>query len=273
MEYYKKIDKSFFKYGFTIPKNKIDIFLFNSVVVKGCSRPITLIWGKRKFKALLSHVNRKAGEVYQIRWSDTSFKKEIKQEFIQSYIAIENQNYIAKDEGKYYITDLKGGNQEVMLFKPISENSIKIETFIKIETPYSELFRRLVNENVFGWLGSEVNDQMITKDTKWIDAKDIKLHVEKNHVIYYLIDEVNKEIYIGSAKRLGDRVKKNRKEISGWSKFRYEIIHPKFHEQIKQIEYHSIMNFARFLNNSGNLSTLGVSNYTLVNKDYKFYLK
>ena len=35
----------------------------------------------------------------------------------------------------------------------------------------------------------------------------------------------------------------------------------------------SIMNFARFFNNNGNLRTLGISDYNLVNKDYKFYQK
>lgn len=273
MEYHKKIDKSFFKYGFTIPIKYIDGFLFDKKVVKGSSREITLIWGKKKFKARLQHVDRKAGIVYQILWSDTSFKKEIKQEFIQSYIAIESQNYIAKSKDKYYVTNLTGGNQEVMVFEPISVDEIKIYTFIKIDTAYNELFKKLISQNVFGWLSSEVNNQIITKDTKWLDIKKLKEHEEGSYVIYYLVDEKNMEIYIGSAKRLGDRVKKGRKEIPGWSKFRYEIIHPKFHEQIKQIEYHSIMNFARFFSNSGNLSNLNLSDYKLVNKDYKFYLK
>ncbi len=114
---------------------------------------------------------------------------------------------------------------------------------------------------------------MITKETKWLDKKDLKKHEDKNFVIYYLVDDNKKEIYIGSAKRLGDRVKIGRHEIPGWNKFRYEIIHPMYHEQIKQIEYHSIMNFAKFFENNGNLSSLKISDYKLVNKDYKFYLE
>ena len=57
------------------------------------------------------------------------------------------------------------------------------------------------------------------------------------------------------------------------NKFRYEIIHPNYHKELKTIEYHSIMNFARFFNNNGNLRTLGISDYNLVNKNYKFYQK
>ena len=73
--------------------------------------------------------------------------------------------------------------------------------------------------------------------------------------------------------RLGDRVKPGRTEIPQWNKFRYEIIHPKYHNLLRDIEYHSIMNFARFFNNAGNLSNIQISDYKLVNKDYKFYLK
>jgi hypothetical protein len=199
---------------------------------------------------------------------------EIKKEFIQSYFAIESQNFEAKQEDKYYITKLLGGNQEVMIFRPISKDRIKLETFIKIETPYDNLFKRLVDENVFGWI-SQINkhNKMITKSTKWFDISELFKHEELNFVVYYLLDELNKEIYIGSATRLGDRVKPNRKEIPGWNKFRYEIIHPRFHSNLREIEYHSIMNFARFFQNDGKLSSISISDYRLVNKDYKFYQK
>ena len=38
-------------------------------------------------------------------------------------------------------------------------------------------------------------------------------------------------------------------------------------------EYHLIMNFAKFFSNNGNLSSLELGEYTLVNKDYQFYIK
>ena len=65
-------------------------------------------------------------------------------------------------------------------------------------------FKKLVEENVFGWLSRVKISQMITKSTKWIDIKELKKHEETNHVVYYLIDDGNREVYIGSAVRLGD---------------------------------------------------------------------
>lgn len=275
-EYYKKIDKSFFMYGITIPKDYVEDFLFDVPVPLGTSRDITIIWKAAEYPAKLSHVNRKnATAVYQLRWD---LSKELlallKQEFIQTYFAIESQNFEAKEKKEYFITRLLGGSQEVVVFKPQDKDHVLLETFIKIETPYDNIFKRLVEENVFGWLSnSNFNGSFITKSTKWLDIQELYKHEDINYVIYYLVDDANKQIYIGSATRLGDRVKPNRHEIPNWNKFRYEIVHPKYHSMLREIEYHSIMNFARFFKNGGKLTTLNVSGYTLVNKDYKYYLK
>lgn len=273
MEYYKKIDKSFFQYGITIPQKYISIFLCGVDIPLGESREITLYWKKTKYSSRLNHVNIKGKKpVYQLRWDNSpALKASLKTEFIQSYIAIVSQNYTANYSNEYYVTKLKGGNQEVAVFEPVSSSEISLSTFIKIETPYDELFKKLISENVFGWLSKEDNKQMITKHTKWIDISELSKHQDVPFVIYYLLDNVNKEIYIGSAKKLGDRVKPSRKEIPGWNKFRYEIIHPLYHNLIKEIEYHSIMNFARFFKNSRNLSSVEISEYLMVNKDYKYY--
>lgn len=275
-EYYKKIDKSFFKYGITIPNSYVDDFLFDSPVPLGTSRDVKIIWKKKEYPARLCHVNRKGGSaVYQLRWDQAKdLLSSLKQEFIQSYFAIESQNFEAKEKQEYYVTHLLGGSQEVVIFKPINIDHIHLETFIKINTPYDNIFKRLVEENVFGWLSNtSFENSFITKSTKWIDISELYKHENVSYVVYYLVDEINKEIYIGSATRLGDRVKPNRNEIPAWNKFRYEIIHPKYHNILREIEYHSIMNFARFFTNGGKLSSISISDYVLVNKDYKFYIK
>ena len=81
-----------------------------------------------------------------------------------------------------------------------------------------------------------------------------------------MIDTDNKEIYIGSAKRLGDRVVEGRKEIPGWNRFKYELIHPQYHHLLRRIEHHSIRAFASFLENRANEPFHKISSYTLVNK-------
>lgn len=275
MAYYKKIDKSVFKYGIAIPKEYISVFLQSETIEQGSSIEIEVIFKKKNYSARMIHGKNQSGKsIYQIRWDNNiDFLNELKKEFIQTYFAIESQNYDSKIKGEYFRTNLLGGNQEVLIFKPISGTLIELETFIKIETPYDNIFRDLVDKNVFGWISKVDNNQMITKSTTWIDSTDLIKHEDREFVIYYLIDEKNRELYIGSAKRLGDRVKIGRHEIPEWNKFRYEIVHPKYHSELREIEYHSIMNFARFMKNNGNLRNNPISDYILVNKDYKYYQK
>lgn len=272
MNFYKKIDKSIFRYGTTIPKEYVNDFTQGQPLKSGESRDVKLHWPKKHmtFKAKLTHVAIKnATQPYQLRWDGNSdLLLELKKEFIQSYLAIESRSYQFKIEGKYYITDLLAGNQEVLVFKPINSTEIDLETFIQINTPYDSIFKRLVEENVFGWLSKTNRDYLITKSTPWYKSTDLLKHADARYVIYYLIDQTKKEIYIGSAETLGDRVRIGRPEIPGWDIFRYEIIHPDYHHSLRRIEHHVIGAFSRFFNNNGKVSFLPVSDYKLINKNW-----
>jgi len=247
LEYYKKIDKSVFKYGITIPIKYIYSFIQNVEIPLSSSRKVKLIFNNKEYDAFINHVNRKnASPVYQIRWDQNDeFINLLKKEFIQSYFAIESQNFDSKIQNKYYVTNLLGGNQEVLIFRPIDPYIIECETFIKITTPYDNIFKRLVEENVFGWLSQTNRDYLIVKTTKWYKKNELTFHQDSPYVIYYLIDENNKELYIGSATKLGDRVKIGRSEIPGWNLFKYDIIHPKYHHLLRRIEFHTIGAFVR----------------------------
>ncbi|MFC2013516.1 hypothetical protein ACFLU8_01320 [Chloroflexota bacterium] len=89
----------------------------------------------------------------------------------------------------------------------MSPTEIELETFIQVNTPYDNIFKRLVEENVFGWLSQTSRDYLITKSSPWYKCMDLPKHADATYVIYYLMDEVQKQIYIGSAEKLGDRVK------------------------------------------------------------------
>lgn len=172
---------------------------------------------------------------------------------------------------KKYRTNLAGGEQEVIKVIEIDKNKFEIESFIKIKSPYSNLFQKLIENNVFAWIDKNAEEtKMIIKETEWYDISELKSHEDARYVIYYLLDDRNKKIYIGSAKRLGNRVKPGRKEIPDWNKFRYEILNPNYYSMLREIEYHSIVNFARFIKNS-KIKSIDISDYMLMNKDYGYY--
>ena len=269
-EYYKKIDKSFFDGRVTIPNDYIDCFVDQKEFDTCNSRNISIKFKNKKYDGKFCFVHQKSGrQVLQIAYNQELITA-LKQEFIQTYFAIQSQKLL-KSTDKKFQTNLLGGNQEVVIFKSIDTSTIELVTFIKIETPYDNIFKNLVEQNVFGWLSKENNNQMITKYSGWISIDELSKYIDTPYVVYYLIDEENKEVYIGSAKRLGDRVKPGRHEIPNWNKFMFEIVHPDFHSCLKEVEYHSIMTFAKFFKNNGRKSSLGISDYKLVNKDYKYY--
>lgn len=269
MEFYKKLDFSIFKHGTTLPQRYVPSFIRRSPLPPGTSRKVKLTWrGKGDFDALLVHTNREnRAPVYQLRWDNNyNLLLELKKEFIQSYMAIESKKYGGGSKSRY--TSLLGGNQEVLIFRPIDSTTVQLETFIRITTPYDNILQRLVEENVFGWLSQIERDYLITKSTKWFNKSELNQHQNVPYVIYYLIDVTNREIYIGSAKRLGDRVKVGRSEIPGWSKFKYEIVHPDYHKLLRRIEFHTIGAFASFLENRGGIDSFKISEYRLVNKSW-----
>jgi len=252
MEYYKKIDKSFFSYGvITLPKDKETAFLHGKPLKKGESRKITLRWkGKKKtYDCLLYRSKRTSGKdnYYQIKWArKPELSREFKIEFIQTYMVIKSKQYALKPHGKIKKTDLLGGNQEVIIFRPVSVDEIELETFIKIKTSYDGIFKKLVTQDVFAWINVTDKDYLITKSSKWHSIDELNDYADTKYVVYYLIDENNKEIYIGSAKRLGDRVKPKRREIPGWTQFKYEIVHRDNRHLLRKIEFHAIRAFASF---------------------------
>lgn len=270
LEYYKKIDKSFYDKGITVPNKYIESFLQNVPVPQGSSRKINILFNKRKYEASFLFVNRtQASPVYQIRWDQNNeLKNVLKKEFIQTYFAIKSQEYDSKSKDEYHVTNLLGGNQEVVIMRPLDLNTIELETFIKIETPYDNIFKRFVEENVFGWLSDTKRDYLIVKTTKWFKKDEIVDHEDSPYVIYYLLDEKNKQLYIGSAFRLGDRVKSGRSEIPDWNLFKYDIIHPKYHHLLRRIEFHTIGAFASLMKNDGKIKPFEISSYKLVNKNW-----
>jgi len=258
-----------FIWGVTIPRSYEKGFFCERVKT---SRKIQIIWGNKTYPAILWHAKRKKYPVYQLRWDNRiDLLTRLRITFIQSYVILESQKELhqVQKAQKQFRSRLPGGQQEVLIIKPLSPKKIKFETFIKIESPLNSLFERFVKENVFGWLFPKEKEYLITKSTSWISIKELRKHIEATNVIYFLADTKKKEFYIGSARRLGDRVIPGRKEIKGWNRFRYDIIKPDFSKLLRRIEFHTIRTVASLLRNQQNFSTLGLDRYKLKNKNWE----
>jgi len=265
-------------WGFTVPKDFINDFLFSKKLKLGSSRPVNLQWGSKKYEVKITHVNRtNYSPVHQIRWdTNKEFLYKLRQTFVQSYVVLKSQKELfdkEDTEGKHFRTKMEGGQQEVVIFLPVSNDVIKVKEFIVIENEWNTLFQRLVRENVFGWIFNKKDKEyLIQKSTNWISVKKFNEHKNALNVIYYLADTSNKLLYVGKAEDLGKRVKPGRMHQGmpgNWDKFKYDIIRPEFSNILERIEDHTIRTIASILNNNNSYSSLEIGSFTLVNDKWK----
>jgi len=265
-------------WGFTVPNNFIDKFLFGETLLPGNSKTKFLIWGKKKYEVKLAHVNRKKHKsVYQIRWDNNrDFLYRLRQTFVQSYVILKSQKElfdIEQGEKKHFRTKMAGGQQEVVIFLPISADEIKVKEFIVIENEWNTLFQRLVRENVFGWVFDKSDKEyLIQKSTNWISVNDFQKHKNAVNVIYYLAKTDEKLIYIGKAEKFWERVIPGRKHQNmpgDWDIFKYDIIRPEFANILQRIEDHTIRTIASIRVNNKKYSSLGIGDYKIVNDTWK----
>jgi len=275
--YYKKVDRSLLEWGVTLPKEYVKSFEKSNLVKLGSSKKINVVFDKEEYQIRLSYVKRKKYKpVYQLRWdTNRELLKRLRKTFIQSYTILKSQKElfdISKKKRKYFRTKLMGGQQEVLIIKPITGNKIKFEVFIRVENEWNTLFERLADENVFGWLFDKNKNYLISRSTNWINVKDFKKHKEAVNVIYYLANTDKKLLYIGKAENLGKRVKPGRKHQNmpgNWDKFRYDIVKSEYSNILERIEDHTIRAFASILHNSKGFSTLDMGEFKLMNKNWK----
>ena len=105
-EYYKKIDKSFFDGKVTIPNQYVDCFVESKDFDQYKSRDIIIKFKGKKYDGKYCFVHQSNGRnVLQISY-DKKLVVELKQEFIQTYFAIESQKLLKGFQGKYMQKDI-----------------------------------------------------------------------------------------------------------------------------------------------------------------------
>lgn len=265
------------EWGVTISKEYEKDFLAGKKLEEGTSREVTIVFDGKKYPARLGHIKRpKYGNVYQIRWdSSRDLLEKLRRSFIQSYVVLKAQKELfdsKKGDRKFFRSKLSGKQQEVLEITPISYKEIKLKPFIQVEDEWNPLFERLADQNVFGWLFEKDRKHLISHSSKWYKVKDFSKHAGAVNVVYYLSNSRNKTLYIGKAEVFGKRVRPGRKHQSmekDWDMFRYDVVHNEFAGILDKVEDHTIRSVASILNNTKSHPTLGLSDYKLVNRNWR----
>lgn len=272
---------TFFYWGFTLPKkfypDYINYFDFKS---SNLNSDIILKIENKKFPAKIrmaqinntgtsksrSNVKYPERNVIQIFY-DREYQtlKALRKLFIYSYAST-----IDKSKPKL---------KEVLEFIHQKDNIFRIKPISRQETDFDEMFRFLEDKNLLKfWKDKDKKKKreniILDYSRKWLNASEMSKTQNKNrnNVIYLLYHSTNRDIYIGKADMLGQRVKKGEGRVglkSDWDKFMWFEINPDYNMFLEELEHFLIRTFASMLSNDVDIEPIINSKIKLVNRQLR----
>ena len=154
-----------------------------------------------------------------------------------------------------------------------SEKEFLFVTHYKQVPSFPELFKNLVSspklkqieDSLFGNSGYKIHNQ------DWKERSNLSTELGARNVVYTLLDDKNKLIYIGETsqdliKRLNDK-EFYKQIIPNWTHYRYEALPESIDSRGRvAIEKMMIRSFAAVLKNDINKLNISISEYKLVNR-------
>jgi hypothetical protein len=137
------------------------------------------------------------------------------------------------------------------------------------QTPtFPELFKNLIGSPPIKRIEDELAHpgQFKIEKQDWRPRSMYETELGAENVIYMLIDEKAKLLYVGEAEDLVRRFKVGHSEIKDWDFYRYDQLPPMHKHQRVAIERMLIRIFASVLENKGGVATKSISEYRLANR-------
>ncbi|RZK60447.1 MAG: GIY-YIG nuclease family protein [Pedobacter sp.] len=133
---------------------------------------------------------------------------------------------------------------------------------------FPELFKQFTNSHLIRDMENRLLGKGDFKFIKqdWRPKSDLPILLDNNNIIYYLIDTVNKLIYIGEAESI-NRIKQSRSEIPAWDYFRIDNL-PLWISRAQRLELERLIirSFASVLSNYKSIKHIEISDYKLANR-------
>ena len=272
---------TFFYWGFTLPKKfypdyihhfkfdesnlNADIFL----MIKGRKFPAKIRMarinnkGKSKSRSDVRYPERNVIQVFYDREYNTL--KALRKLFIYSYAST-----IDKSKPKL---------KETLEFIHVKENIFRIKVISQQETDFDEMFRFLEDKNLLKfWKDKDKKKKreniILDYARKWLNSSEMSKanNKNRNNVIYILYHSINKNVYVGKADVLGQRVKRGEGRIGlkkDWDKFMWFEINPDYNMFLEELEHFLIRTFASILKNDVDVEPIINSKIKLVNRQLR----
>ncbi len=258
---------TFFYYGFIVPKRRYSEYTgFLGIGGERLIVPIRLEISGHEYPAKMrvarikspKYPNRNVLMVYYENEQDTL--KAMRKLFLYSYASTINKT--------------KSNLKELMELSHVKGDLFRVRAISRQKTDFDQMFRFMEDKNLFDYWksytkGGKGDSFFIGFSPKWINVKDLPNFNNRNNVIYLLYHSANKQLYVGKANKLGERVKVGEGRIglaNDWDRFMFFEINPEYNSFIEQIEAFVIRTFASLLENDVGMTPLNERNIKLVNR-------
>ena len=219
--------------------------------------------GTSKNRSAVKYPERNVIQVFYDR--EYSTLKALRKLFIYSYAST-----IDKSKPKL---------KEVLEFVHEKENIFRIKVISRQETDFDEMFRFLEDKNLLKFWKDKDKTKMkehiiLDYSRKWLNANEMSKtnNKNRNNVIYILYHSEDKNVYVGKADILGQRVKKGEGRIGlkkDWDKFMWFEINPEYNMFLEELEHFLIRTFASMLINDVDIEPIINSKIKLVNRQLR----
>lgn len=258
---------TFFYWGFTLPKRRYtDLIRYFGLSETKKRAPIKLVISNKEFDAKIELVrisspkypNRDVVRIYYDR--ELATLKALRKFFMYSYASTINRS--------------KSELKELMELVHLGGNRFRVKPVARHKTDFDAMFNFLEDKNLFDYWkdarkGGTQPSFFIDVAKRWLEVKELEQYNDRINVIYLLYHSRNRQLYVGKANRLGDRVKAGMGRIGlddDWDRFMFFEINPDYNAFVEQIEAFVIRSFAALMQNEVGVPPLNAEKFRLVNR-------
>jgi len=274
----KKVDASiFYDKAILIPKFAEKIWdipnLFKGVFSKKDSKSrIKITFQGVTYVGFLTDLNgiRRTGS-YRI-WLPSELSDILKEKFLMTFmrdLEFKLGEYDSDEDNRISIEDVIPFNEFIDIEFDSKKKEVILTAHYTQQVVFKNLFSKILDSTVLKSIALELDGKSTSSIVKsnWRPKLDLTKIPDQPNVIYFLLDEVNNEFYVGEAKSLKNRLSSPRPEIPSWSHFRYNVLPPILEPYRLEIERMIIRDFAVLMpSDKTNLKKKKISDFKLTNK-------
>ena len=268
----KKVDSSLFHYNMTPIPNwacnmwGIDNYFQDCFSKRDPKSEVAIMLEKERFVGWVTCSKRdKKVREYRL-WYSNDLQHKLKDVFLMSFMR--DIEYRLRKDKSINIED------EIPFWEFLDieydyRNRVFYFSAYYIQKPsFPELFKRMIGSPMLHKIDDELNNKGPFRiyAQGWKPREHLDFEIEVENVLYYLIDTINRLLYIGEADRLVRRLRQEHISIKDWNHYRYDVLPRSIKtDQRVMLERMLIRDFASLLGSKISCNSLAISEYKLAN--------